>query len=92
MGSQAEDLKCERCGSSKVIPRVPLWDHVGYGNSTVVELNVAVEGSPRAWLMKDRAVGPLLARVCGECGHVELFVENYQELYAKHLKSLGGEG
>src|SRR5262249_44051658 len=32
MGSQVEDLKCERCGSSKVIPRVPLWDHVGYAS------------------------------------------------------------
>jgi hypothetical protein len=92
MGSQAEDIRCERCGSSKVIPRVPLWDHVGYASSAVVEQHVWVAGSPQAWLMKDWAIGSLQARICGECGHVELVVENYQELYAKYLKSLGDEG
>jgi hypothetical protein len=82
---------CPRCGSHKIVPDVPLQDH--YGNLGLVArpAEVAVQGEPGAWYLKDTATGPLSIEVCGECGHAELRVGNFRELYEKHLKSRGQE-
>ncbi len=40
-----------------------------------------LHGKPDAWLNKDTRKGVLSATVCGQCGKVELSVDNPQELW-----------
>lgn len=50
-------------------------------------LRVRIEGNPTAWIRKDRLYGELMARICGDCGYTELYVQNPSELYAKYLQA-----
>jgi hypothetical protein len=81
---------CPECGSSKVVPGVPLLDHYGDVGAFNKQAAVAVHGKPQAWMFKDTTLGALAADVCGECGHVVLRVSNFKELYAKYRTSQGG--
>lgn len=78
---------CPRCGSDRIIPEVPLLDHYGDMGSWSDQARVNVHGAPEAWIFKDTVAGKLSARICGECGHAELQVSNFRELYAKYTKS-----
>jgi len=69
-------LHCPKCGSSKIIPNARLLEHDRFG-----EIQIVVYGNPEALLFKDRHYGRLTADICGACGHVELRVENPEELY-----------
>jgi hypothetical protein len=80
---------CPRCGSTKIIPDLPLTVEVytgggGMGGGTA---DVKVCGAPQAWVFKDTASGGLTVRVCGECGHAELHVSNFRLLHEKYEKS-----
>jgi uncharacterized OB-fold protein len=90
------DNTCPQCGSKKIIPDLPLGAEVytsesgPYGSGTVRgggTVDVYVAGAPQAWVFKDIASGGLTARVCGECGHVELRAKNFRLLYEKYEKS-----
>jgi predicted nucleic-acid-binding Zn-ribbon protein len=83
---------CVRCGSTKIIPRVPFLDHYGDSGCLSQEAEVEVAGVPTAIFFKDRATGNVYARICAECGYTELFTSNAQELYEKHLKAEGERG
>jgi hypothetical protein len=76
---------CARCGSTKVIPDLPLvvqvLSHEGTAGGTA---DVYVQGAPKAWVFKDTVRGGLTAHVCGECGHVDLQVSNFRALYGKY--------
>ncbi len=74
------EIKCSGCGSSKVIPNVKIVDH-GYMDS-IHDLAIELHGNPNARIFKDTRKGVLRATVCGECGKVELSVDNPQELWA----------
>lgn len=78
---------CTRCGSTKIIPDVPLLDHYGEVGGFSQESSVAIDGDPQAWFFKDRTYGKVHARVCGACGFTELFTLNCQELYERYLKA-----
>lgn len=78
---------CAHCGSEKIIPKVPLLDHYGDTGFRADQAEVRVHGNPQAWLFKDTVAGKLSLRVCGECGHAELRVSNYRELYAKYAQA-----
>ena len=78
---------CPRCGSDKIIPDLPLLDHYGDVGGFANQAEVQVHGVPRAWVFKDTAEGKLTLRVCGECGHAELSVSNFRELYERYEKS-----
>jgi rRNA maturation protein Nop10 len=80
---------CPRCGSGKIVPAVPLLDHYGDLGVKTRTAEVQVQGEPGAWIFKDAVTGTLTIDVCGECGHAELRVGNFRELYEKHRKSLG---
>lgn len=82
---------CPRCGSSKIIPDVPLLDHYGDMGMQASTAEVKVSGNPQAWVFKDTAAGMLSADICGECGHAQLRVSNHRALYEKYLKA-GGQG
>jgi hypothetical protein len=72
---------CVRCRSEKIMPGVPLRDSFGDVGAMHREAAVQVHANPEAWFFKDTAVAPLRADICGECGHVELRIDNYRELY-----------
>jgi hypothetical protein len=79
--------KCPRCGAAKMIPGVPLLDHYGDTGTWSRTARVEVHGVPEAWLFKDTVAGRLSVRICGGCGHAELQVRNFRELYEKYVKS-----
>ena len=81
---------CPRCGSDRIIPDLPLLDHYGDVGAFSKEGEVQIHGNPRAWMFKDTTSGKLRVRLCGACGHAELFVSNFEELYEKYRKSRGG--
>ena len=72
------NTKCS-CGSEEVMRNVKIVDH-GYMDS---KHNLAIElhGKPDAWIDKDTHKGVLSATVCGQCGKVELSVDNPRELW-----------
>jgi hypothetical protein len=77
-------LRCPKCGSTKIIPGIKVSDQGEYSDGT---LRVVVEGNPNALLFKDRRYGRFYADICGQCGHVELKVEEPGALYEHYLKS-----
>jgi hypothetical protein len=81
--------RCPKCGSSKIIPRTRILDQGEYSDGS---LKVVIDGDPNALIFKDRLYGRLAADVCGDCGHVELTVENPSELYEHYLRSKDGAG
>ena len=78
---------CHRCGSNKIVPDLPLVDYYGEIGERSTNIEVNVHGAPQASVFKDTASGNLSVRICGECGHAELHVSNFRELYEKYEKS-----
>jgi ribosomal protein S27AE len=79
---------CARCGSSKSMA-LPLLSH-GYGLS-VLSLVVRVLRNPRALFNKKAFETRLVAWICGDCGHVEVFVKEPQELWDAYCQALRSE-
>lgn len=76
--------KCPRCGSTRVVPRARVVDQGEHSNG---DLQVVVYGNPEALIFKDRLYGRLSADICGDCGYVELRVENPGELYQHYWQA-----
>jgi predicted nucleic-acid-binding Zn-ribbon protein len=71
-----EGPSCPRCGSPDVIPRALVEQ---YGDSAAVQARV--QGKRREeWKDRVNVAVPLYARVCGNCGHAELYVERPDDL------------
>jgi hypothetical protein len=77
---------CVKCGSTKVIPNVQVFDQGHYSDG---HLKVIIAEEPKALLFKHNKLTALRAQVCGDCGHTELVVEDPQMLYDAYTKSLG---
>ncbi|MEM8864818.1 MAG: hypothetical protein AAGF31_04660 [Planctomycetota bacterium] len=73
------DNKCTRCGSTDLIPDLNIVDHGYY--DTKHDLAIEMANKPDAFFFKDTRKGTLKATVCGQCGKVELSVDNPQELW-----------
>lgn len=84
-GEQHAPTECPRCGSSKLMRGVTVYDQ---GDNSDGLLNVVVFGKPGALIFKDRLYGEVKADICGRCGHVELRVTNPSELYRHYRKSV----
>jgi hypothetical protein len=82
--SNVDGLPCAVCGSLKILPNVRVCDQ---GEHSSGSLRLVVYGDPNALIFKDRRYGEITARVCGECGHVELRVPNAANLYRHYLES-----
>jgi hypothetical protein len=76
---------CSKCGSKKIIPNVSVIDY--RNQMTPGELTVVVQEDPDAMIFKGTRTGRLRAWVCGECGYVDMFVGNPDELYSAYQKS-----
>ena len=83
------ERRCRSCGSDRIIPDVPLLDHYGDWGGKSGQAAVEVHGAPDAWVFKDTGTGGLSLQVCGDCGHADLRVGNYRELYAKYQQTRG---
>jgi hypothetical protein len=79
------DHACPKCGASRWIPRVRIVDQGQYS-----DLLVIVHGNPKALIFKESLFGHLRANICGNCGHVELTVDNAPELYDRYSQSCDG--
>ncbi len=73
------NTKCSSYGSEEVIRNVKIVDH-GYMDSKH-DLAIELHGKPDALIFKDTRKGVLSATVCGQCGKVELSVDNPRELW-----------
>ena len=69
------------------MPDLPLPDHYGDVGAFSRDAQVQVHGDPQAWIFKQTAAGKLTLRVCGHCGHADLFVTNFRELYERYQQS-----
>ena len=78
--------QCSICGSSETIPEVKIVDH-GYMDSKH-DLAIELQGNPNALIFKDTRKGVLRATVCGDCGHVDLFVNNASELLGIYRQNM----
>lgn len=76
--------QCSVCGSTEVISDLRIVDH-GFMDSQH-DLAIELHGKPRARLFKDTKKFVLRAAVCGECGHVDLSVDNPQELWRTYKR------
>jgi hypothetical protein len=76
--------ECPICGSKKNIPNVPIRCKNSDGNGN---LSACVDAAPGAFIIEERLDTELLADICGECGHVELKVQNPQDLYSHYLQT-----
>ncbi len=73
------DLACLRCGATNFLPDGAVH---GYHN-----LKVDIPTNPAALLLKGIKSKLLYARVCGRCGHAELFIKGASELWDKYQQN-----
>jgi hypothetical protein len=71
---------CLRCRSTKIFPSATVH---GYQARIWAE----VETKPDALIMRGTATRKLNARICGECGHVELVLEDARELWTMYQQN-----
>jgi len=76
---------CSKCKSPKIIPRARIIDRGDYNIHT--NLTVHVYENPEAMIFKGTNQGTLSAWICGECGYVETYIDNPEELYSVYLKA-----
>lgn len=76
---------CSHCGSGQIIPHVKVFDQ---GQHSSGQLSAGVATSPQAWLAKGWVMGEIYADVCGDCGHMEFFIEKPENLYAAYLETV----
>lgn len=79
--------ECLRCGSEKLMHNMQLPDSYGDTGGITKPAAVQVHGKPDAWIFKETATGQLSLTICGDCGYAELQVENFRELYEKHVRT-----
>jgi hypothetical protein len=75
---------CSRCGSDQIVSNARVLDRREHYTG---DLSVVVYGDPGALVFKDSLYGTLTADICGQCGHVELTVDNPAELFEHFRKS-----
>lgn len=78
-------LRCTRCGSDEVMPRVRVVERAEDGARH--DLKVEVQRRPNAVFFKRPQRNDLTARVCGVCGYAELYVDAPGALYAAYLQA-----
>ncbi len=75
-----KDGVCPRCGSEHVVSDVQLLDrgdaHVSY------DLAVRIERNPAALLFKQSTTYPIQPYICGDCGYLDLYVKDPDDLEA----------
>lgn len=76
--------KCSRCGSEKIMTNLRIRDR--YEAGVGQDLEVEVQRNPNALIFKEAQREALRATVCGECGNVDLSVNNPQALWQAYTE------
>lgn len=77
--------RCGACDSQKIIENLAITDRIDALNS--FELSIPIQRKPDALFFKDKRNHPLRASVCGNCGKVELSIEDPARFYEDFLES-----
>ncbi|HYG62330.1 MAG TPA: hypothetical protein VEL74_07100 [Thermoanaerobaculia bacterium] len=85
------EAACAKCRSTKVLPKVRVMDRGDY-SLDAGELALIVYEKPEAMIFKGPHEGSLFARVCGECGYTEMYLENPGEFYRLFTETQGKKG
>jgi hypothetical protein len=80
------NLTCAKCGSAKVVPRARVIDRGDY-SADIGNVQVGVSRKPFALIFKGHEKIDMFARVCGECGFTELFVDEPEAIYDAYAES-----
>ena len=75
---------CFKCGSNKIIKDARIIDY-GHLNQ-MNDLAVHIKTTDKIFFNKFEK-GKFQAQICGSCGHVELSIQNPQELWEAYIKS-----
>lgn len=73
---------CDKCGSDKIIPHAKVIDRIGSGAEG--DLAVSVDEKPDAFMFKQRIRSGVSAKVCGNCGFLELYADDPASLYSAY--------
>lgn len=65
---------CDKCGSDKVIPQAKVIEDN--------DLSVVVDENPDAVFFKRKTSSGITAKVCGNCGFIELYASDPQSIYS----------
>ena len=76
---------CPKCQSTEVIPDVRVIDHAHMNQP--MDLCATVYTNPGAWVFTGPVSHRFQARVCGQCGYSEFYVDHPQGLLALAKKA-----
>jgi hypothetical protein len=71
---------CPRCGSEKIARGAKLMDRYGLVGVAKLPAEVRVRGKG-GLIFFGTVKGALTLDVCGDCGHGDISVSNYREIY-----------
>ena len=78
------EKRCIGCGSTRLVPNARLIDRSGLDKKS--DLTLEIYGKPDALIFKNTKKCVLNAVVCGECGHVALYVDDPEDLWRIHSR------
>ncbi len=83
-----ENMKCSRCGSDKIMPNLRIYDLGNLVGTLGTDwIGIEVVAKPDAAIFKDAHQELVRATVCGDCGNVELTVDNPKKLWESYTKA-----
>jgi hypothetical protein len=82
-------MTCVKCGSEASIDGVRILDRHGEAGQFKTDLAAAAYNDPGALLFKGEVATPIVGRVCGDCGYLELYVVNPGALLAVARRRAG---
>lgn len=80
-----DPLVCTKCGSHSVMPRVRVVERGE--DASYREVQLEIRRRPRALFFKRPARSALMARLCADCGHVEVYADAPRVLYTAWLEA-----
>ena len=81
---------CSKCGSSEILPDVPVV--TSDDGLAFVPVSALAYNKPDARIFKQPVQHHFLARICGDCGFAEFYVERPRSLLATIRQSDAGIG
>ncbi len=74
--------KCNKCGSSAIVPRAMVADR---NQNADYDLKLRVDAEPSAMVFKQAVRSAVHAFVCSSCGYVEFYADDPKALYDAYL-------
>ena len=73
-----QNKSCEKCGSKKIIKGAKIKDfsHANIKRNLIIEIIKS-----KNFLFKNTEKREVLSDICGNCGRIELYIDDYDELW-----------